>query len=91
MNSNAVYNVSEYLHEHPGGADVLLESAGADATDAFEGVGHSESARAALDSFYLGHISSEVRLGPRQILSVFELHLIYSECCGNDAEQSTGA
>merc|ERR1711868_30535 len=38
-----VLDVTKYLDEHPGG-DVIFECAGTDATDAFENVGHSQSA-----------------------------------------------
>ena len=33
-----VYNVTEYLRDHPGGPDALLEVAGTDATSAYEDV-----------------------------------------------------
>ncbi|KAI5359417.1 Putative cytochrome b5-like heme/steroid binding domain, NADH:cytochrome b5 reductase [Septoria linicola] len=39
-----VYNVTEYLRDHPGGKEVLLEVAGTDSTAAYEDVGHSEDA-----------------------------------------------
>lgn len=37
-NNFAVYNVTEYSRDHPGGADALLEVAGQDATSAYEDV-----------------------------------------------------
>jgi cytochrome b involved in lipid metabolism len=37
-----VYDITSYVRDHPGGADVLIESAGTDATEAYEDVGHSE-------------------------------------------------
>lgn len=40
--------------QHPGGAEILLENAGRDASLAFQGVGHSRAALAALSSFQVG-------------------------------------
>ncbi|WVZ95780.1 hypothetical protein U9M48_041503 [Paspalum notatum var. saurae] len=51
-----VYNVTKFLEEHPGGDDVLLSSAGKDATDNFEGVPHSTLARTMTDDYLLGDI-----------------------------------
>jgi Cytochrome b5-like Heme/Steroid binding domain len=49
--SPKVYDVTKYLDDHPGGAEVLLEQAGQDATDMFEDIGHSQDARLVLLSF----------------------------------------
>ncbi|CAN8247718.1 unnamed protein product [Cochlearia groenlandica] len=51
-----VYNVTKFLEDHPGGDEVLLSSTGNDATDDFEDVGHSESAREMMDQYYVGAI-----------------------------------
>ncbi|KAH7838786.1 hypothetical protein Vadar_031184 [Vaccinium darrowii] len=56
--SDKVYNVTKFLEDHPGGDDVLLSATGKDATDDFEDVGHSTSARAMMDEFYVGDIDS---------------------------------
>ncbi|XP_075076352.1 cytochrome b5, seed isoform-like [Nicotiana tabacum] len=53
-----VYNVTKFLEDHPGGGEVLLSATGKDATDDFEHVGHSTSARAMLDEYYVGDIGS---------------------------------
>jgi len=53
-----VYNVTKFLEDHPGGDDVLLSATGKDATNDFEDVGHSSSARAMMDEFYVGNIDS---------------------------------
>ncbi|BFZ12904.1 hypothetical protein BsWGS_15943 [Bradybaena similaris] len=53
---NKVYNVTKFLEEHPGGEEVLLEQAGADATEAFEDVGHSTDARDLMKSYYVGDL-----------------------------------
>lgn len=39
-----VYDVTEYFADHPGGADVLTEAAGTDASEDFDNAGHSEDA-----------------------------------------------
>ncbi|KAI8149792.1 cytochrome b5 [Fennellomyces sp. T-0311] len=46
---NKVYDITEFVQEHPGGEEVLIDEAGKDATEAFEDIGHSEEAR----EFYL--------------------------------------
>ncbi|KAK7338937.1 hypothetical protein VNO77_19571 [Canavalia gladiata] len=51
-----VYNATKFLDDHPGGDDVLLSATGKDATDDFDDVGHSKSARAMLDDLYVGDI-----------------------------------
>ncbi|KAG2308880.1 hypothetical protein Bca4012_082149 [Brassica carinata] len=51
-----VYNVTKFLEDHPGGDEVLLSSTGKDATDDFEDVGHSESAREMMEQYYVGEI-----------------------------------
>ncbi|XP_060248000.1 cytochrome b5 type B isoform X2 [Meriones unguiculatus] len=51
-----VYNITRFLSEHPGGEEVLLEQAGADATESFEDVGHSPDAREMLKQYYIGDV-----------------------------------
>ncbi|KAI9180299.1 hypothetical protein Ddye_015616 [Dipteronia dyeriana] len=53
-----VYDVTKFLEDHPGGDDVLLSATGKDATDDFEDVGHSSSAKAMMEEFYVGNIDS---------------------------------
>ncbi|KAJ5923333.1 hypothetical protein N7454_008578 [Penicillium verhagenii] len=49
-----VYDVTKYVRDHPGGADVLIDVAGQDATGAYEDVGHSEDANEILEAYYIG-------------------------------------
>lgn len=54
--NNAIYNVTEFLNEHPGGEEVLLEQAGKNATEAFEDVGHSTDAREMMKKYKIGEL-----------------------------------
>uniref|UniRef100_A0A0D6R930 Cytochrome b5 heme-binding domain-containing protein n=1 Tax=Araucaria cunninghamii TaxID=56994 RepID=A0A0D6R930_ARACU len=54
--ADQVYDVSDYMHEHPGGYEVLLKASGGDATESFENVGHSNNARALLKPYCIGYI-----------------------------------
>jgi len=49
-----VYDVTNFIDEHPGGDEVILSEAGKDATEAFEDVGHSDEARALLPGLLVG-------------------------------------
>ncbi|XP_006860268.1 PREDICTED: cytochrome b5 type B-like [Chrysochloris asiatica] len=51
-----VYDITRFLEEHPGGEEVLLEQAGADASESFEDVGHSSDAREMLKQYYVGDV-----------------------------------
>lgn len=59
---NSVYNVTEFLNEHPGGEEVLLEQAGKDGTEAFEDVGHSTDAREMMKKYKIGELVEEDRI-----------------------------
>lgn len=56
--SGKVYNVTRFLDEHPGGDEVLLSATGKDATNDFEDVGHSTSAKAMMEEYYEGEIDA---------------------------------
>ncbi|KAM3555967.1 hypothetical protein ARSEF4850_005751 [Beauveria asiatica] len=49
-----VYDVTKYLQDHPGGAQVLAEAAGTDATEAFDNAGHSEDAFDIMETYKVG-------------------------------------
>ncbi|XP_010257977.1 PREDICTED: cytochrome b5-like [Nelumbo nucifera] len=51
-----VYNVTDYLDEHPGGDDVLLAATGRDATEDFEDAGHSNDARELMKAYCIGEL-----------------------------------
>ncbi|PKA57805.1 Cytochrome b5 [Apostasia shenzhenica] len=53
-----VYDVTKFLEDHPGGDEVLLAATGKDATDDFEDVGHSATARAMMNEYFVGEIDA---------------------------------
>ncbi|XP_011298665.1 cytochrome b5-like [Fopius arisanus] len=72
-----VYDVTEYIHEHPGGEELLLEYAGRDATSAFNDFGHSSDAIAHLKLYKIGQLaegdkrSKEIRERKRKSRRIF--------------------
>ncbi|KAF9350416.1 hypothetical protein BGX26_011407 [Mortierella sp. AD094] len=54
-----VYDCTDFIDEHPGGEEVLLDEAAKDATEAFEDVGHSEEARELLVKMYVGEFKDD--------------------------------
>ncbi|XP_075987646.1 cytochrome b5-like [Anticarsia gemmatalis] len=56
---NVVYDVSEFLDDHPGGVEVLLDNAGKDASQCFHEVGHSEIALEWRQKFVIGEVVDE--------------------------------
>ncbi|XP_076393238.1 cytochrome b5 isoform X2 [Megachile rotundata] len=57
-----VYDCTEFLKNHPGGSDVILEYAGRDATLAFIGTGHSSVAKQSLERYLIGELPPEERI-----------------------------
>ena len=57
-----VYDITEFLDEHPGGEEVLMEYLGYDATMAFRAVGHSRAAVKMLEKYLLGILPFVERL-----------------------------
>jgi cytochrome b involved in lipid metabolism len=66
--NNGVYNVTQYIALHPGGADRILSSCGTDATQAFMTRGgdgqHSQTAVDTLKIFYIGELNGAVTAEP---------------------------
>lgn len=50
-----VLDLTEFLKEHPGGADAILLRAGKDATKIFHQMGHSEYARTIMNRYVIGY------------------------------------
>eukprot|EP01104_Vermistella_antarctica_P004146 TRINITY_DN14652_c0_g1_i1.p1 TRINITY_DN14652_c0_g1~~TRINITY_DN14652_c0_g1_i1.p1 ORF type:complete len:221 (+),score=64.71 TRINITY_DN14652_c0_g1_i1:68-664(+) len=59
-----VFDVTEWLESHPGGAEMILEGAGKDITESFESIEHSEVAHDMLEHFYIGRVQE--RFAPSQ-------------------------
>ncbi|XHG06338.1 hypothetical protein AWENTII_009543 [Aspergillus wentii] len=53
-----VFDITKYMQDHPGGADVLVEVAGSDATAAYEDIGHSEDAREIMQPYMIGTLQN---------------------------------
>lgn len=62
---NVVYDVTEFLEDHPGGAEVLLDNGGKDASRCFRDVGHSDIALEWRQKFRIG-IVPEDELRPEE-------------------------
>lgn len=54
--NGSVVDVTTWISQHPGGFLPLLQSLGADATDKFNSVGHSDYAKGILKSFTVGQL-----------------------------------
>uniref|UniRef100_A0A7S2U5A0 Cytochrome b5 heme-binding domain-containing protein n=1 Tax=Attheya septentrionalis TaxID=420275 RepID=A0A7S2U5A0_9STRA len=49
-----VYDITSYLDDHPGGAEVMLDVSGQDGDEFFEDIGHSNDAREELKKYLIG-------------------------------------
>ncbi|KAI8140103.1 cytochrome b5 [Fennellomyces sp. T-0311] len=58
---NKVYDITDFVQEHPGGEEVLIDETGKDATEAFEDIGHSDEAREMLEKYYIGEVDEKSR------------------------------
>lgn len=69
-----VYDVSKYINDHPGGADVLKEAAGIDASEDFDNAGHSEDAWEVMETYRIGTLKGfEKKKAQRAPLAPVEL------------------
>ncbi|KAL2760694.1 hypothetical protein ACRALDRAFT_1016639, partial [Sodiomyces alcalophilus JCM 7366] len=51
-----VYDLTEFASDHPGGIDVLKDTAGTDATESFEYAGHTADAITTMAKFQVGRL-----------------------------------
>lgn len=56
-----VYDVGEWMHRHPGGAEVLIKAWGRNATGLFNSIGHSDEAWLLAQSFKVGLVKEGAR------------------------------
>lgn len=54
-----IYDITNFLTDHPGGEEILLENIGMDASLQFDSIGHSESAHELLNDFLIGPLTTE--------------------------------
>ncbi|KAL1301916.1 hypothetical protein AAFC00_006093 [Neodothiora populina] len=59
-----VYNITDFLEDHPGGKDILLEVGGKDATEEFEEAAHSDEARTILKQYLVAKLKDD-RVSPK--------------------------
>jgi cytochrome b involved in lipid metabolism len=63
-----VYDITNYLDDHPGGAEVMLDVSGKDADEFFEDIGHSNDAREELAKHCIGVLKlSEAEIEKRRL------------------------
>lgn len=60
--NNHVYDVTQFLDDHPGGRDVLLANAGGNATTAFTNNGHSTGAKRMMQKYCVGELDVKDRV-----------------------------
>lgn len=58
--NGAVYDITKYVDEHPGGEEVVVDVAGTDATEPFDDIGHSDDAHEILASLKIGNLKGGV-------------------------------
>ncbi|XP_022905784.1 cytochrome b5-like [Onthophagus taurus] len=58
---NIVYDVSDYITEHPGGSELVTEYGGKESTKAFDDAGHSTDAKNMLKPYKIGELAMEDR------------------------------
>ncbi|KAI7874872.1 cytochrome b5 [Lichtheimia hyalospora FSU 10163] len=56
---NKVFDITPFIDEHPGGAEVLFDEGAKDASGPFDDVGHSDDARELMTKYYIGNIDSK--------------------------------
>ena len=61
-----VYDVTKFLDDHPGGPEIITDSAGMDSSMEFEDTGHSEDARSQLKDYYIGELEGYVAPSPEE-------------------------
>lgn len=57
--------MTKYLDDHPGGADVLIEAAGTDASEDFDNAGHSEDAFEVMEAYCIGKLKGFEKKKPK--------------------------
>lgn len=53
-----MYDVTDFLDDHPGGGESITISAGQDSSDEFNAL-HSDKARSMLEDYYIGELDND--------------------------------
>jgi len=64
-----VFDITDFVSEHPGGTEVLADTAGTDITRSFTEIGHSDHARSLMTPRLIGEVVRA--LGPNGLLHRF--------------------
>lgn len=56
---DSIYDLTQYIHEHPAGDQEIMEEAGKDATKAFNDACHSKDAMSMLPKYKIGELVEE--------------------------------
>ncbi|CAL1689112.1 unnamed protein product [Lasius platythorax] len=61
-----VYDVTDYMSQHPGGPELIEEYAGKNATNGFDDFGHSSDAKKMLKEYLIGELEDEDKKANRK-------------------------
>ncbi|KAH3773264.1 hypothetical protein DPMN_174622 [Dreissena polymorpha] len=78
--ADKVYDVTEFLHTHPGGEEIILENAGSDATISFQSKGHSASAVDMMAKYCIGELVQATKRLSLKTVSVAICRNLDMEC-----------
>jgi cytochrome b involved in lipid metabolism len=67
-----VYDVTQYLDDHPGGPEIILDLAGQNANDEFEDIGHSNDARALMEKYVIGKLKEDEKVIKKKLVAKAE-------------------
>ncbi|KAI7879543.1 cytochrome b5-like heme/steroid binding domain-containing protein [Mucor mucedo] len=76
-----VYDITNFVDEHPGGDEILIEEGAKDASGPFEDVGHSPDARQMLEKYLVGDLDPESK--PVAVKSPDTIHVTNNATEGN--------
>ncbi|KAG0433980.1 Cytochrome b5 [Dictyocoela muelleri] len=54
-----IYDLHNFKHQHPGGAEILEEHAGMDCSKAFDAIMHSQTAKEMMKNYLIGELLCE--------------------------------
>ncbi|KAK4212133.1 hypothetical protein QBC37DRAFT_425472 [Rhypophila decipiens] len=71
-----IYDVAKYIHDHPGGVEVLTEAAGTDASEAFDNAGHSDDALEIMAELLVGHLEGYQKPVPKRVVHLPQVETV---------------